>query len=121
MWQSIDPWRDISTPSKHSSISARRVDPEHPFNFFWGRDVRGRPLLALEVSSSVEENGNVPKIRGFEVLCTLDKDAGKLKLIISLRERENIELFHRFCMDLMDAVRSLADEAAAFNIVLRRV
>ncbi len=121
MQKLIDPWADIIPPSTLAAISARRADPHHPFNFFWGRDPQGRPLLALEISTGHDVTQNTPKIKGFDILFSINKKIGKQDLIIVLREPENKELFYRFCTDIMDATCSLTDETAALNVVLKRI
>lgn len=116
-----DPWSQISAPSTTGSVSARRVDPGHPFNFFWGLDVQGRPLLALETGVVSGDEPKLPSIRGLDISVFAEADKKHRSLFIVLRETENKELFYRLCVDVVDATRALSDEGAALNVVIRRV
>ena len=37
-----DPWEEIDPPSIAGSVTARRVDANLPWDFFWARGVDGR-------------------------------------------------------------------------------
>ena len=42
-----DPWKSLAKPAAESTISALRVDSEHPWDFFWAKDAEGQCLLVL--------------------------------------------------------------------------
>ena len=42
-----DPWRRIEPPGIADSVTARRVDAEMSWNFFWARAADRRVLLTL--------------------------------------------------------------------------
>lgn len=113
-----DPWKRISAPVG-SEFTARRVDPEHPFDFFWARDLEGNCLLVFEYSTSASLGGRRPKLREIQIIEPIDSGC-RSRFIMKLTHDENREVFHRLCLDIVESSRRCKSEAAALGAVIRR-
>jgi hypothetical protein len=117
---STDPWEAINAPGSAQNLSARRADPQHPFDFFWGRDFGGRCLLLFEYGPGFDSRDKRPKLNGIDVIDTAVDTAGCRRLLLLLTDDQNRDLFYRFCLDLLESTRACASEETALHVVLRR-
>ena len=113
-----DPWSGISRP-RGSGVSARRVDPDHLFNFFWALSHEGHCLLIMEYASAVSVNDRRPKLGEIRIVETRN-DGETARFILELTKGENREIFQQLCTDIIDSARSCADEKSALSTVIRR-
>ena len=117
-----DPWTSIGKPTDSTSFVVRRADPEHPFEFFWGRDFLQRCLFLMKYNkTSTLKKLRTPNLKGLEIAEQTLADGGNHQLIIALKEQTNRDLFHRLCCDLLDGTRSCADERTAVATTISRL
>ena len=114
-----DPWKDISIPAVNGSLSARRVDKDHKFDFFWAKDFSGNCALVFSYSSDISISDKRPKLQ--EILFS-DTPAShdKKNLSIVLRANENKEIFLHLCNDIIQSTGDCANEKSALAVLIRR-
>ncbi len=113
-----NPWNAISPPS--DDVSARRIDHTHPLDLFWARDFKGRYLFVCEVETDERlEKYKLPELEG--VQATFMPLDGKIRLILSLNDKSNWEMFFALCNDLVQATRVAKDSVVAVSIIQRRL
>ena len=113
-----DPWSQISAPVE-ARFTARRADANHPYNFFWARDLDGHCLLIFEYSDSVKISDRRPRMREIRVVEPRIKgEPGRF--ILELTHSENRSIFHRLCLDIIESTRQSSDEKSALATALRR-
>ncbi|WP_287258898.1 PD-(D/E)XK motif protein [Mesorhizobium sp.] len=115
-----DPWAEISPAAVGSSLSARRVDASHPYDFFWGRDIHGRRLLVLRYASEAAVADARPKLNGVEIIEPDRMEDERTAIIFALKQPEAAEIFHQLCLDIVGAARSCSSEKAALSAAIRR-
>ena len=114
-----DPWNDI-TPPVRNSINARRVDLSTRWDLFWGVDAARNPLLILEYAKGLLRTRRLPKLRGLRVE-TLPADRERdERILIRLTDREQRDIFLRFCRDIVDSTVLAKTEAQAVELFLAR-
>lgn len=113
-----NPWSAITPPN--NDVSARRIDHTHPLDLFWARDFHGRYLLICEVDSNESlEKHKLPELAGiYAMFMPLEN---RQRLILSLNENANWEMFFALCNDLVEATRIREGGADAVNIIHRRL
>src|SRR5579862_4525273 len=94
-----DPWVGLSPPDLAATISARRVDSELPWAFFWGCDGHGRPLLVLQHSRENSPRERLPRLRGLEMFVTEGSGDTLSSLVLQLDDESQRDVFHRLCLD----------------------
>ena len=115
-----DPWDGITPPETKSLISARRVDPSARWDLFWGVDSAQNPLLILEHTKGLLRTRRLPKLRGLRVE-TLPADRGtEERILIRLTDREQRDIFFRFCRDIVDSTVLATTEEQAVERFLAR-
>lgn len=114
-----DPWRQISAPAE-ARFAARRADAEHPYDFFWARDLDGHCLLVFEYPYSVENSDQRPALNGIRIF-EPRVEGEPARLILELALGENRKKFHRLCADIIESTRECAEENSALATVLRRM
>ncbi|MES0032093.1 PD-(D/E)XK motif protein [Mesorhizobium sp. M0040] len=115
-----DPWADIGLATAGGSVSARRVDAGHPYDFFWGRDINGRRLLALRYAPEAAVRDTRPKLNGIEIIEPDHDEGDKASIIFALKQPEAAEIFHQLCLDIVGAARSCSSEKSALSAAIRR-
>jgi len=93
-----DPWSDIDPDTPPGTLHARRADPSHPHDFFWGRDVQGHRLLIYQ-AANLATKLKLPNLRGINI--ELNSDS----LILRLTQHSDLELFATLCWSLIDKTR----------------
>lgn len=117
-----NPWKLIAKPSDTSSYNVRRVDPEHPFEFFWGRDYLQRFLFIMQFKqSSRDRRQHLPFVKGLELTEQLIADTGKQQIVVALREQADRDIFIRLCCDLLEATRDCRSERIAVATTINRL
>ena len=114
-----DPWRLLSPPAKITDVSGRRVDAKLQYDLYWAVDVEGSCLLILQHGQDSSQKNKLPKLRGLEIEA---RPQGKDRafLMIRLKDNEQREIFHRLCLDIIDATRSAKSENEAVERFLGR-
>ena len=115
-----DPWKDIAPPDRAPSVSARRVDPALPWGVFWAVDADRNCLLVLQHRKEIEAPHRLPKLRGLRVDAHASADGPHDRLVIRLVDREQREIFHRLCLDIVAATGLAKTEEQAMQRFLAR-
>jgi hypothetical protein len=119
---SDNPWILIAKPAERDSYNVRRIDPDHPFEFFWGRDFLRRCLFILQFDQdSRDRRQSLPIVKGLELTEHLIPESGRQQIVVALREQANSDLFYRLCRDLLDASLSCPDEPTAVTTTINRL
>ena len=71
-----NPWEGLVLPHSPDAISARRVDSDLPWGFFWARSLDDHYLLVLRHGAESSPHGNLPKLRGIEMYLSEDAEHG---------------------------------------------
>lgn len=117
---SDDPWSKLATPDSPDAISARRVDADGRWNFFWARDSENRLLLVLRYNPDAAPHARLPRLRGIEVFVYTDEVGGFPSLALRLREGALRDLFYRLCIDIIASTGDARTEREAVAIALAR-
>ena len=117
-----DPWKGITPPTEDDRISARRIPDagSHAWGLYWAIDSQYHCLLILQHRSEHRHSRRLPKLRGLRVEALPMEDKLGERLIIRLTDGEQREVFHRFCMDIVDATRPSRTVAEAVECFLAR-
>ena len=115
-----DPWNGISPPIRNSLISARRVDPSIRWDLFWGVDDARNPLLILQHAKGILGTHRLPRLRGLRVESLPADRATDERILIRLTDREQRDIFLRFCRDIVDSTILARTEEQAVELFLAR-
>jgi hypothetical protein len=115
-----DPWKDLVAPSSHTTLSARRVNAETRWNFYWARALDNRCLLVLAYTSSDHRANRTPHLRGVEILFSTDGGDGGQLLTLKLLDAVHKDIFYRLCIDIVAAASNAKSETEAVDLVLAR-
>ena len=115
-----DPWSDIPLPNTVAALSARRVDADLRWDFFWARDVDRRCLLILNHERDSSPRLRLPKIKEIDVLMVHDEDSQQQTLSLKLMDSGHRDLFYRLCMDIIEATANANSEEEAVQLALSR-
>lgn len=118
-----DPWKDIAPPTEDNRISARRVPKtgSHAWGLYWAVDDQRHCLLILQhQSESWSSSHRLPKLRGLRVEILPNEDSIGERVVIRLTDEEQRAVFHRFCVDIVDATHPAQSEAEAVERFLVR-
>ena len=115
-----DPWSSISPPARNSLLSARRVTQTTPWGLYWAVDADNNLLLILQHRKGVRRTSRLPKFRGLRVEASpADSDSDE-RILIRLTDREQRDIFLRFCRDIVDATILASTEEQAIERFLAR-
>lgn len=94
----------------------QRIDPKHPLDFFIGISPNGYEELVL---ITLEEPAKLISSKALDVEKAIRKDKKWATQIYSV-EKENQDVFARFCLDLMECSRNCKNEAEGLRYVTQR-
>ena len=117
-----DPWKAIRPPTEDNQISARRIPRagSHAWGLYWAIDGKRHCLLILEHRSNLRSSHRLPRLRGLQVEIQPTDDGLGKRLVVRLTDGELREIFHRFCVDIVDATRKSQSEDEAVERFLVR-
>lgn len=111
-----DPWVKIKA-AEASRINARRISGAGSSNWslYWAVDAQRHCLLILQHVSAQHHSQRLPRLRGLSVEISPTESGSGERVIIRLTDGEQREVFHRFCLDIVEATRAAksAEEAIA--------
>ncbi len=117
MTNKSDPWRDIEVPREENSLNVRRADVEHWLDYWFGRDFLGRYVLCFDSSAEVPVASSVPNPAGIEVHA-LTFGEGGCRLVLTLLESEQLDIFRALCFDLMDSTANLSEDESCAGLLI---
>ena len=113
-----NPWDNIETPD--IDILTIRADADHPLDFFWAKDHLNNYLFVYEYPASSEIIINdALDLKGIEINSRVFNDLARI--IFSLKEKDNWEIFHDLCLNLMSSTNGLKDTKKAPIYILNRL
>ena len=117
-----NPWADIRPPVTEATFTARRIAGvgNSVWGLFWAIDIQGHCLLILEFQGKYPSKLPLPRLRGLLVEARPIKEQDNDRIIIRLIDDAHRDIFHRLCIDLIDATKnSQRDEEVAKNFLIR--
>lgn len=116
-----DEWSRIAPAVRPDADNVRRIEADHPLDFFRGRDFEGRYLLTLTTAGSMDLP-EAPRLSGIAVVVERAPEGG-VRLVLSLQDDQQFDIFRALCRHLLDATRHLPPGANAdgLRLVLRRL
>ena len=117
-----DPWEEIAVSPGASEISARRIPDagSTAWGLYWAVDAQRHCLLILQVGAGHRKSQRLPRLRGLSVEASRTEDGSGERVIIRLTDREQREVFHRFCVDVAAATRVARSAEEAVERFLAR-
>ena len=115
-----DPWSNISPPDQTSRINARRVAQSTPWGLYWAVDAERNILLILQHGSGARRSRRLPALRGLRVEAQPADGSSDERIVIRLTDREQREIFLRFCQDVIEATALARTEEQAVERFLAR-
>ena len=113
-----DPWKQMSRP-KLAKFSGRRADADHPYDFFWARDLQGRCLLVFEYPSEIRIRDRRPRLKQIRII-EPHLEGEPARFILELMQDENREIFHQLCLDIIESTRACVNQKSALATLIRR-
>lgn len=107
-------WNDLQPASKDDVFQL--LDPEHPLDFYIGRDARGGRSLLLLTTDLPPAPKEYRAIR----IQTFRRPDGRWSLLFRLTSPELTQLFTLLCQDLVEAGRRVADPARPVAALMKR-
>ncbi|BBO06290.1 hypothetical protein SG09_56400 [Bradyrhizobium ottawaense] len=118
----LDPWNEIPASVDPGVDNVRRVETAYPIDFRRGRDFLGRYIFILEGRAQVGELPSAPRLSGIDVEISFDA-SGTCRLVLTLLDRADFELFKVLCHDLLTSTSGLArgENGRGLVVVLARL
>ena len=115
-----DPWVGLDPPPTAPQVSARRVDSQLPWDFFWARDPEGSYLLLFRHAKASRPKAPLPRLRGIGLKTTAEVDPDQQTLIWSLEDSSQKDIFQRLCRDIVESTSTATTELEAASIAIAR-
>jgi hypothetical protein len=115
-----DPWKDIAPPRSQDAVSAKRVDPDIAWEFFWGRALDRKCLFILSHAADSAPAGKLPVLKGIEISDLARGDNVDRMLLFKLNEDTHRDIFEKLCRDIVASAGHAASEREAVAVTLAR-
>lgn len=114
------PWADIAAPSGADSIRAKRVDPDNPWGFFWGRALDRKCLFVLSHGPDSSPVARLPNLKGVEITDITRGGELDRMLVFKLINEAHRDIFERLCRDIVACASGASSEREAVALTLAR-
>jgi hypothetical protein len=112
------PWEQIETPAVDYNVrlAARGVN----IPTFWGKDVRDQWLTIIELRGDHSDDfSRAPLlIHGIDVDLRVGETLGNQRLVLTLQQKINADLFLSLCEALITALAPITDSAVAMTVAI---
>ena len=115
-----NPWAEIKPPSLATSVAARRVDADLPWDFFWARGADGGVLLTLHHATESAPATRLPSLRDIDVTLGPPDESNTQILAFKLLDPNQQEIFQTLCRDIVSVAAKADSEAEAVSVSLMR-
>jgi len=115
-----NPWAEIEPPSLATSVAARRVDADLPWDFFWARGADGGVLLTLHHATESAPTTLLPRLRDIEVTLGPPDKSNTQILVFKLLDHSQQSIFHTLCRDIVSVAAKADSEVEAVSVSLMR-
>jgi hypothetical protein len=117
-----DNWQNIRPSDHPNDIHMRRVDPEHPMDFFCGKDYQGNYIFTFRGNIAGETLPKPTQLAGIDITL-VERENGIWELFMRLLDSTQVDIFKALCSNLMSATRSLnrTQDGAGIQIILKRL
>jgi hypothetical protein len=114
------PWDNIKVPN--ADFNVRQVDVTTFAPCYWGRDIEGACLFIMELAGdhTVQYRKNVTTLNGIEVDLRSGA-AGSQRLLLSLEQHVDRDLFEGFCHTLVTALTYASDSSSSLSVALAHI
>lgn len=113
MTKSINPWEGMGEGSR------RRVDTSIKYNLFWILDIGGKYGFYIQSPVFIEDTDKKITLKGITIIRRNENNHGSLYLI--LNNKEEWEIFHTLCEDLIEAAKRCSGEEYVTAAVEKRL
>jgi len=113
-----NPWYGITPVASH--MAGRRVDPNHPRDWWWCVDPGGTPALVLYAVFARELPKDLVDLKGLSASFRKQSDGTHLLLLL-LASGGDVELFRTLCLDLVESTEKCASPDSAVDVVFARL
>ena len=115
------PWDEIALPDRDYNVRLVGTDLTIPVH--WGKDMQGHLLLIVDLAGdhSVEFNREPIVIRGIGVDLRSGDRPGFQRLVLSLLQREDSDLFFSLCRTLIEALALVTEPPVALFVTLQHL
>ncbi|RKQ57835.1 putative PD-(D/E)XK family protein DUF4420 [Vogesella indigofera] len=107
-------WNELQPANKDDVFQL--LDPDHPLDFYIGRDARGGRSLLLLTTDTPPAPKEYRAIR----IQTFQRPDGRWSLLFRLTSPELTQLFTWLCQDLVEAGRRVVDPARPVAVLMKR-
>jgi len=112
------PWDEIGVPG--SDINVRLVGGGTAAPCYWGRNTSGACLFVVELTGdhTAQFRKNVSAVNGIETDLRRDESTGAQRLVLTLEQQVDRDLFEGLCRTLVSALTRASDSASSLAVAL---
>jgi hypothetical protein len=114
-----NPWDKIKIPNTELNMNAVLASKESLLEFYWAKDFSGSLLFILHTHFNVEKSKKIPKLNGIKI--TLGQIGKGYQLILTLTSKDDKDIFHTLCNDLLNSTKGIEDENIAVGVLFKRL
>lgn len=110
------PWYGLATPQL-GALSARRAEPDHPFDFFYAVNAERQLMLALKLGSAIHHDQDLPRLKGLRAVWI--EKSHELHLVLA--KAQDVDLFALLCKDLISFTSGAHSDADCIELFCTRL
>jgi len=114
-----NPWNNIERSESNIRLNGILADKSHLLEFYWAKDSFGNLLFVLNAASEIIINSKIPQLNSIEI--SIGKNDRNNQLVFTLAYKEDKDMFHTLCNDLIESTKDMKDEEYAIKTILKRL
>jgi hypothetical protein len=115
-----NPWSELTVPSDKNAISARRVNEQTRWDFYWGCDSERNCLLVLRHEVVSGPRNRLPRLKGVDVFVQQGEENVKPSLVLRLLDGALRDIFYQLCSDVVASTAECRSESEAVATTVAR-
>jgi len=114
----MKPWSEIGIPGLGSSYTAMLANSDHPFDFYWGRNIDGQYVFRFMGNFPAEIGDEAPVMSGITIKAGIEANRSHITLI--LETADDAKIFYFLCTSLMEATKKIPidNDTAAARVII---
>jgi hypothetical protein len=119
MMKKTNPWIKIESPLTGNEFNGQLAYKNDQLELMWAKNFSGNPMFIIHTNSKIVLRERIPSLKGINV--TVGSLGKHDQLLLTLQDKEESDIFHTLCIDLIHSIETIKDELIAIKTILKRL
>jgi hypothetical protein len=113
------PWANIKAPLIENEFNGQLACKNDLLELMWAKDFTENLLFIVHTNSKIILSQKMPNLSG--ITLSVGTFGKQNQLLLTLQDKDESEIFHTLCIDLIRSIENVRDELIAIKTILKRL